>query len=121
LYEKKRYLQEYTRKGFTLLELIGTTPQTHRIEICTGFINIMLRDALRQRGYDVRVTEIKGLLQDRLEDLFKDYVRKETGIDLAYDPKEMKKEDIGKKYYSVLNWGKKNAPHLLKSGWGSMQ
>ena len=75
---------------------------------------------LRNKGYDVRVTEIKGLLQDSLEQLFKEYVKKETGRDLAYDIKKIRKEEIGKIYYQILNWGKEHAPHLLKSGWRSL-
>jgi phage-related protein len=95
-------------------------PKTHRIEICTGFINGKLKEALRKKSYDVRVVEITGLLQDKLEGLFKQYIKHITGQDLAYDPKEIKKEDIPRYYYKVLDWGKKNAPHLLKSGWKSM-
>jgi hypothetical protein len=82
--------------------------------------NTGLRDVLRNKGYDVRVTEIKGLLQDSLEQLFKEYVEKETGRDLAYDIKKIRKEEIGKIYYQILNWGKEHAPHLLKSGWRSL-
>jgi hypothetical protein len=80
----------------------------------------VLKEALRDKGYDVRVLEIRGMLQDSLEQLFKGYVRKETGQDLAYDPK-MVKGSIGKAYYQVLDWGTKNAPHLLKSGWDSIK
>jgi hypothetical protein len=120
-FEEKTYLQEFARKGIQVLALANADPKTHRIEICTGFINTCLRDRLRDMGYDVRVTEIKGLLQDRLEQLFKEHVAKETGKDLAYDPKEIRKENLGRNYYQVLNWGKVNTPHLLKSGWGSIK
>ena len=118
-FEKRLYVDEFARKGLHLLS--KTSPKTHRIEICTGFINTGLRDMLRNKGYDVRVTEIKGLLQDNLEQLFKEYVKKETGQDLAYDPKKIRKEEIGKIYYHILDWGKEHAPHLLKSGWNSMK
>jgi hypothetical protein len=118
-FEKKLYVDEFAKKGLHLLS--KTLPSTHRIEICSGFINTGLRDALRARGYAVRITEIKGLLQDNLEQLFKEYVKKETGQDLAYDPKEIKKEKLGKAYYQVLDWGKKHTPHLLKSGWNSIK
>jgi hypothetical protein len=120
-FEKKEYLQNYAEKGINLLQKIGANPKTNRIEICTGFINTRLRDILRDIGYDVRVTEIKGLLQDQLEHLFRSHVKKETGQDLAYDPKKIQKENLGRSYYSVLNWGKAHTPHLLKSGWGSMK
>jgi len=117
-FEKRLYVEEFAKKGIHLLS--KTSPKTHRIEICSGFINTGLRDVLRNKGYDVRVTEIKGLLQDRLEQLFKEYVEKETGRDLAYDIKKIRKEEIGKIYYQILNWGKEHAPHLLKSGWRSL-
>jgi hypothetical protein len=120
-FEKKQYVSEYASKGLVLLSKLKIMPQTSRIEICTGFINTRLKDILRGQGYDVRVTEIKGLLQDHLERLFREHVHREVGEDIAYDPKELAKNEIGKKYYSVVNWAKKNKPHLLKSGWGSMK
>ena len=120
LYEEKQYLREYTKAGMQLIKVMRATPQTHRVEICTGYINKELKDCLRLEGFDVRVTEIKGALQVCLEQLFKDYVQIETGKELGYDPKELKKKDLGRAYYKVLNWGKQNAPQLLKSGWGSM-
>jgi hypothetical protein len=120
-FEKQQYVTEYARKGLNLLAKIGIKPETSRIEICTGFINTRLKNLLREKGYDVRVTEIKGLLQDQLERLFREHVHKEIGEDLAYDPKELAKNEIGKKYYSVVNWARNHKPHLLKSGWGSMK
>lgn len=120
LYEKKSYLDDYAKRGISLLKKYGVAPQTHRIEICTGYINKNLRDRLRDLGFDVRVTEIKGLLQSELEKLFSEYVRKTLKCDLAYDPKECEKSQLGQKYYSVLNWGKKFAPELLKTGWDSI-
>jgi len=120
-YERKEYLNEYARKGLKVLESFGAKADYHRIEICTGFINTALKEALRSLGFDVRVVEVRGLLQDRLEALFRAYVKDTLKMDLAYDPKDMAKNKIGLKYYEVLNWGKRNAPHLLKTGWKSMQ
>lgn len=126
-FDNKAYLTEYARKGLYLAtKVFGASPETHRIEICTGYVNSELRKLFRSRGFDVTVVEIKGLLQDTLEDLFKQYVQKMTGVDLAYDPKEIKEKGGGKKavashYYKVLEWGHKNAPHLMKTGWQSMR
>lgn len=121
-FDRQEYLQEYANKGLAILHSFGATPETHRIEICTGYINKKLRDVLRTMNYDVRTVEIKGLLQDSLERLFKEYVIKETkGIDLAYDPKECSKKDISFNYRRALEWGKKYAPHLLKSGWRALR
>jgi hypothetical protein len=120
-FEKKLYLVEYANKGLKLLSNLGVAPKTHRIEICTGFINTNLKNMLREKGFDVRVAEITGLLQDQLEQLFRDHVRLLTGADVGYDPKQMKKQDLGKAYYGALRWAKKNVPHLLKNGWESIK
>ena len=124
-FEEKTYLLDYAQKGWKLMaEGFKATPQTHRIEICSGYVNSELRKLLRSRGYDVTVVEIKGLLQDTLEGLFRVYVRETLGTDLAYDPKELKISGGGKaiadSYYRVLEWGRMHAPYMLKSGWKSM-
>lgn len=118
LYQRKLYLKEYTKKGITILsKKAKAKPNTHRIEICSGFINTKLKNKLRDSGYDVRIVEIKGLLQDKLEQLFKDHVKDTLGHDLAYDPKEMHPKDIQASFNRVVNWGLKNAPEKLKTGW----
>lgn len=109
-FEKKQYVNEYASKGLALLSKLKIAPQTSRIEICTGFINTRLKDLLRGQGYDVRVTEIKGLLQDHLERFFREHVHKEVGEDIAYDIKMIKAKEIPKYYYKALEWGKKYAP-----------
>lgn len=119
-FKNQDYLTEFARKGAAIVDSIGATPQTHRIEICTGFVNTKLKDLLRSKGFDVRVTEIKGLLQDQLESLFKKHVEKETGYRLTYDPKELKKEEIGRAYYNALNYGKARVPNKIKTGWKSI-
>lgn len=120
-FDNKDYLGVYAQKGLKIVtESFQATPKTHRIEICTGYINTGLKDLLRSKGFEVRVTEIKGLLQDSLEDLFKKYVHDTLKIDLAYDPKLLRKKDISDNYYKALEWGRRYAPHLLKTGWKSM-
>jgi len=103
----------------SLLAAFEATPQTHRIEICSGFINTRLKDNLRKEGYDVRVTEITGLLQDKLEDYYRRYVRDTIGRDAYYDPKEIGQGEIVAAYKEVVDWAWKNCPHLLKTGWSS--
>jgi len=121
LYESKAYLKEYATKGAMLIiKEFGASPATHRIEICTGYINTSLRDMLRAAGYDVRVTEIKGLLQNSLEDRFREYVKKEAKADLAYDPKIINESALARKYYAVVDWAKKYRPDLLKTGWKAL-
>lgn len=119
-FSSQQYVKEYTRRGIALLGRLSIKPETHRIEICTGFINQNLRDELRKGGFDVRVTEIKGVLQDRLEFCYREYVKFLADKDLAYDPKEVEKNQLGKRYYQVVNWAKRFKPDLLKSGWKSL-
>lgn len=121
LFGKKAYLNDYAERGISILEEIGANPKKHRIEICTGYVNKNLKNALREMGFDVRVNEIKGLLQDQLEERFRYNVHGILGVDLAYDPKQIGKAMLGKRYYEVLHWGQANAPQWLKSGWKSIQ
>ncbi len=120
-FSTKQYLKKYKNLGVQLLDMFGATPDTHRIEICTGYVNQPLREELRKRGYDVRVVEIKGKLQDELEDLFKEYVRAEIGSDLYYDPKDMKKSKIPQRYRESLEFGEQHCPHQIKTGWDSIK
>jgi hypothetical protein len=116
-FKQKLYLTEYARLGRKILKKLGATPHTHRIEICIGNINTFLKNILRDQGYDVRVSEIKGPLQDKLEEHFRLYIKNTVGVDLAYDPKKTARKDLGKRYYTAVNWAKKNGPQYLKNGW----
>ena len=78
------------------------------------------RQKLRNLGFDVRVVEIKGLLQAELENIFKAYVFETVGADIYYDPKEMEKSEIPKVYYKCSNYGLNNCPELIKTGWESL-
>ncbi len=120
-FETKQYLDKYADLAIGLLEGFDATPETHRIEICSGYVNQPLREKLRRLGYDVRVVEIKGLLQERLEALYKEYVVREIGSDIYYDPKDMKKAEIPKRYYECLDYGNRHCPHLLKNGWRALE
>lgn len=122
VFDSKGYLKEYSRLAQEILdEHFSAKPLTHRVEICAGFVNSTLKDDLRAAGFDVRVAEITGFLQDKLEGSFKEYVRVALGADLAFDPKAMASAGaIAKKYHAVLAWGRKNRPEMLKDGWSSM-
>jgi hypothetical protein len=115
-----RYLKEYANLGIELLKQFDATPETHRIEICSGYVNQPLREELRRLGYDVRVVEIKGLLQDKLEQMYREHVVEEVGADIYYDPKDMEKAEIPRKYGESLEYGRKNCPHQIKSGWKAL-
>jgi len=122
VFDTKKYLSEYSRIAREILdEHFNAKPFMHRIEICSGFINSVLKDDLRLAGFDVRVANITGFLQNRLEGAYKEYVKIATGADLAYDPKAIAdKAVIARKYAATLDWGKKNCPAMLKDGWKSM-
>jgi len=122
IFDRQEYLVEYARLGREIVKSrFGASFETHRIEICTGFVNGVLRDELRNEGYDVRVVEIVGMLQDGLELKFREEVKRQVGLDLAYDPKGMKKGQISKKYHKVLEEVRRLRPDLLKSGWKSLR
>ncbi|MBF0224366.1 MAG: hypothetical protein HQK76_02830 [Desulfobacterales bacterium] len=117
----KQYLKKYTSLGIQLVEEFGASPDTYRIEICTGYVNQPLREKLRKLGYDVRVVEIKGMLQHQLENKFKDYIFMEVGEDIYYDPKDMEKKEIPIKYYDCLDFGWRYCPDKIKTGWNSIK
>lgn len=119
-YHTKRYLAAYTERATEVIRGFGATPETHRIEICTGFVNQPLRDALRGLGFDVRVVEITGLLQDELEQRFRAHVREVLGEDLYYDPKEIPKAEIPRRYRACVEFGRRTRPDQLKTGWESL-
>ncbi len=119
-FKTKEYLQRYTDFATKLLDQFEASPTTHRIEICTGFVNQPLRDRLRELGFDVRVVEINGLLQDELEEQYRAYVFEKVGSDIYYDPKKMDKSEISRRYRECLDYGNKNCPHLIKTGWDAI-
>lgn len=116
-FKTRRYLKVYSRLAVEILNQLRVTHESYRIEICSGFVNQPLKRRLRNDGYDVRIVEIKGLLQERLEKLYKEYVIEEIGADIYYDPKDMAKTQIPSRYYECLDFGKKHCPDKIKSGW----
>ncbi|MDP8246506.1 MAG: hypothetical protein P9M00_00040 [Candidatus Tritonobacter lacicola] len=118
-FQTRRYLKEYANLAIQLLGNFGASPDTHRIEICTGYVNQPLREELRNLGYDVRVVEVKGLLQDKLEEIYREYILAEIGSDIYYDPKDMKKSEIPRRYRETLELGRKRCPHKIKTGWNA--
>ena len=119
-FHTKRYLKRYADLAIQLFDQFGATPDTHRIEICTGYVNQPLREELRKLGYDVRVVEIKGLLQDELEELYRTHILEVVGADIYYDPKDMKKTDIPQRYRKCLEYGQRHCPHQIKTGWSAI-
>ena len=119
-FQAKRYLEKYMEFAIQLLDQFGANPDTHRIEICTGYVNQPLREELRTLGYDVRVEEIKGMLQNKLEEVYRAYVIEEVGSDIYYDPKDVSKSEIAGRYRDALKYGKENCPDKIKTGWNAI-
>jgi hypothetical protein len=119
-YATKRYLDVYAARALEVVRGFGATPETHRLEICTGYVNQPLREALRRLGFDVRVVEIRGLLQDVLEERFGAWVHEELGADLYYDPKAVAKAEIPRRYRACVEFGRRQRPDQLKTGWGGL-
>lgn len=117
----KLYLRHYAEQAEQLLAQFGAAPHSHRIEICSGYVNQPLRERLRAAGYDVRVVEVRGLLQEQLEERFRAYVQAETGADLYYDPKAIPQADIPRRYRESLTYGQRHCPQLVKTGWQALQ
>ncbi len=119
-FQTKRYLKEYMDLAIQLLDHFGANPDTHRIEICTGYVNQPLREELRSLGYDVRVEDIRGMLQDSLEQVYRAYVLDEVGSDVYFDPKEMIRSEIARRYRKSLKYGVENCPNKIKTGWNAI-
>jgi len=116
-FQSKQYLGKYMESALELLGTFRASPDSHRIEICTGYVNQSLRDELRNIGYDTRVEEIRGLLQETLEDLYRQYVIAEVGSDVYYDPKSTHKSRIPVRYRESLDYGRRHCPDKIKTGW----
>ena len=113
----KKYLKKYSDLAIEILGTFGASPETHRIEICSGYINQPLKNRLRGRGYDVRVVEIRGLLQAELEARYRVHVMETVGADIYYDPKDMQESDIPRRYRHSLRYGQRHCPEQIKTGW----
>lgn len=113
--------QEYREKAaeltLGLLKKLGTRPQDTLAEICTGYVNVGSRDALRAAGYEVRVAEITGLLQAELEKRFGEYVET-LGYHGYFDPKET--HDPKRPFDNITAWIREKPDERLKiakTGW----
>lgn len=116
-FERHEYLKFAAAVTLDLLGRFRAYPDTTLVEICTGYVNIGSKEALRAAGYEVRVTEIKGLLQDELEKHFAAYVLG-LGYSGYFDPKET--HDPTKPFEGVIKWIEENPEEcmkLAKTGW----
>lgn len=132
-FENKAYLRIATDKAAEMVgELFqGTAPSDDKelckasqilFKVCTGYVNTGIAADLRNCGFNVQTCAIGEPLQSLLEKQHREYIKCLTDADVYYDPKELDKSNIGRAYYEVLEWIKKNnAWDIAKTGWKSMK
>lgn len=87
-------------------------------KVCTGYVNTGIVRELRERGFRMETCAIGEPLQSALETSHMNYIRENTRADIYYDPKELDKSEIPKKFGEVVKWiEKNNAWSLAKTGW----
>jgi hypothetical protein len=117
LFRTHAYLEEAARVTLELVRKLGGRPDDTLVEICTGYVNSKSKEALRQAGYEVKVTEITGYLQHELEQRFKEYVES-LGYRQYFDPKETR--DPASAFKKVIDWIMQDPERRLKiakTGW----
>jgi hypothetical protein len=105
---EKKYNDIYAKKAVDLVEVLNLDKETTLIRICTGYINVKAKEALRKKGFFVEVCEIKGKLQDELEDLQGKYVEEKFGYPEYIDPKHYSPKELGIHFRKLKKWVIKN-------------
>jgi len=116
-FRRKEYLKKVADATLGLLERFGARPEDTTVEICTGYVNVGSKEALRKAGYDVRVGEITGLLQEELEKRFAEYVRG-LGYPGYLDPKATHDSEVA--FENIMRWiegAPEGRMRLAKTGW----
>lgn len=117
LFTSHAYLSEAARITLELVKRLGGRPGETRVEICSGYVNSRSKDALEKEGYEVKVTEITGLLQDQLEQRYKEYAQS-LGYPAYYDPKETRSPAMA--FKEVIKWidlDPESRLKIAKTGW----
>ena len=118
-FETKTYLNQAAIATMHLLERLKVSPHETLIKICTGYIHTETVRVLIENGYTIERGVIGEPLQSKLEAAHTEYVKEATSAGMYYDPKELDKKEIGKKFHEVIAWIKKNnAWNITKTGWG---
>jgi hypothetical protein len=116
-FRQHAYLEEAARVTVALVGKLGGSPDDTLVEICTGYVNSKSKEALRQAGFEVSVTEITGLLQHELEQRFKEYIES-LGYRAYFDPKETRDPETA--FNKVIDWIRQDPESRLeiaKTGW----
>ena len=116
LFQKKAYQDfviEIVKKGFQEVK----ARQDDIIEICQGYMFDKLRLWLTEQGYQWNNTKIEGLLQERVEDSFNQYV-----ISLGLPKDFVKHARYAFGFHRLLKWvfaDLENRKKLCKTQWKS--
>jgi hypothetical protein len=116
-FERHEYLRKAAEVTMGLLKKLGARPGDTLVEICTGYVNVGSKNALRDAGYEVKVVEITGLLQTELEKRFGEYVET-LGYHGYVDPKET--HDQQSPFNRIIAWVMEKPEErmgIAKTGW----
>ncbi|MBW3019248.1 hypothetical protein KY329_03625 [Candidatus Woesearchaeota archaeon] len=105
---EKKYNDVYAKKAVELVKQLNPDKKTTLIRICTGYINVKAKEELRKSGFFVEVCEIKGKLQDELENLQKKYVEEKFGYPDYIDPKHYSPKELAAEFRKLKRWVIKN-------------
>ncbi len=126
LFEKKTYLHVTAVSALALamkeFRLHEYNMDDILFKVCTGYVNKGIVDSLKESGFKVETCAIGEPLQSALEKAHAEYVSKNAGAVLYYDPKDLDSSNIGRAYNDVMEWiEKNNAWGIAKTGWKSMK
>jgi len=116
-FKHHEYLRYAARVTLDLLKRFHAYPDDTLVEICTGYVNVGSKKALRDAGYEVKVIEVTGPLQAKLEKKFAEYV-KALGYPGYIDPKET--HDPKRRFEDIIRWINEKPEErmrLAKTGW----
>jgi hypothetical protein len=125
-FERKDYLYAAAHQAVRLLgelqhpdaDIFDPLTVDVLFKVCTGYVNTGIVRELRERGFKVETCAIGEPLQSALETAHMNYIREKTRADIYYDPKELDKAEIPKKFGEAVRWiEKNNAWSLTKTGW----
>ncbi len=121
-FQRKSYLERYRERAIEIVDKINPAPEETMIKICSGYINLKAKEALRENFLVVEIDRVGEPLQSWLEGEHRKYLQERVRKDIYYDPKGLSKGKIARRYDEVIKFAEKyNLMHLAKTGWGSFQ
>ncbi len=115
-YKRKKYMDRFRERTMEIIHDIDPDKKKTKIKICTGAILEKAKRSLRSEGYIVDIEEIGEPLQTWLEERARRYVEEVADKDIYYDPKEVPRKDLGKRYRQVLGYIRKKGLYYLAKG-----